>query len=155
MVNGTIVPSFMLLLQMQCIKLTPSTKQAVIVIQIPHCCIIYKKKSKKFNAIPAPLPTQKMKRVSARRRCQICSEKNWNIELTVIATFVIHIYVSTIAETVLLRFTACKTRSGLYFRLGLSDFFFLSPDLSAFFVNYIFIKCLLLVFIVHIAFRIR
>ena len=96
-----------------------------------------------------------MKRVSARRRCQICSEKNWNIELTVIATFVIHIYVSTIAETVLLRFTACKTRSGLYFRLGLSDFFFLSPDLSAFFVNYIFIKCLLLVFIVHIAFRIR
>ena len=46
----------------------------------------------------------------------------------------------TIVDTVLLRFTACKTRSRLYFRLDYRIFFFLSPNLSAFFVNYCLIN---------------
>ena len=33
------------------------------------------KKSKKFNVIPASLSTHKMKRGSAHRRCQLCSNK--------------------------------------------------------------------------------
>ena len=73
------------------------------------------KKSKKFNAIPAPLPTHKMKRGTARRRCQLCSKKNLYAELTLIVTSVMHIYDSTIVETVLLRFTECKTCSRIAF----------------------------------------
>ena len=42
------------------------------------------KKSKKFNVIPASLSTHKMKRGSAHRRCQLCSNKKWNAELNLL-----------------------------------------------------------------------